>query len=442
MRRRTMTRNCRCLNCIMPPHILHRLLESDNEDVRKAALNTLLSTERLRGQRSIRSAVGIGVATAPTSGRRSIFDCKGSTRLQSAKLVRTEQGPASRDPSVNQAFDGLGATRDFYQKVFNRNSIDGVGMRLDGYVHRGTHYNNAFWDGQEMVFGDGDGVLFTDFTGSLDVIAHELTHGITEHTAGLEYHNQSGALNESISDVFGSLVKQWKLRQSAKDADWLIGAEIFTPGLKGDALRSMKAPGSAYDSPELGKDPQPDHMSKYARLPDTEEGDFGGVHINSGIPNKAFYVTAINIGGSAWEAPGLIWYESLRASNTTTDFQEFADTTAAKAGQLYGAKSKEQEAVTDAWAEVGIRITSPSAARARALAETSEQSSDRDADALATLMRQIEMLSDQVSALTQEVSAIREASQNGTALSETHPATSGDGGRRGGRAGSPRKDLS
>ena len=436
-----MTRNCRCLNCIMPPHILHRLLESDNAGVRKAALNTLLSTEWLRGQRSLRAAVGIGIAPAPTSGRRSIFDCQGSTRLPSAKLVRTEQGPASRDPSVNQAFDGLGVTRDFYQKVFKRNSIDGTGMRLDGYVHRGRHYNNAFWDGQEMVFGDGDGVLFTDFTGSLDVIAHELTHGVTEHTTGLEYHNQPGALNESISDVFGSLVKQWKLRQSAKDADWLIGAEIFTPALKGDALRSMKAPGSAYDSPELGKDPQPDHMSKYARLPDTEDGDFGGVHINSGIPNKAFYLTAINIGGNAWEAPGLIWYESLRASNTTTDFQEFADTAAAKAGQLYGANSKEQEAVTDAWGEVGIRITSPSAARARALAQTSERGLDRDADALATLMRQVEMLSDQVGTLAQEVSAIRQASQNETALSDIYPATSGDGGRRSGRAGAHRKDL-
>src|SRR3954468_13860380 len=263
MRRRAMTRNCRCLNCIMPPHILHRLLESDNEDVRKAALNTLLSTERLRGQRSIRAAVGIGVATAPTSGRRSIFDCKGGTRLRSAKLVRTEQGPASRDPSVNQAFDGLGVTRDFYQKVFNRNSIDGAGMRLDGYVHRGTHYNNAFWDGQEMVFGDGDGVIFTDFTGSLDVIGHELTHGVTEFTAGLEYHNQPGALNESISDVFGSVVKQWSTQQTSEAADWLIGAEIFTPALAGDALRSLKAPGTAYDNQLIGKDPQPARMSDF-----------------------------------------------------------------------------------------------------------------------------------------------------------------------------------
>ncbi|WP_407519517.1 M4 family metallopeptidase [Methylobacterium oryzisoli] len=425
----------------MPPHILKRLLESESEDVRKAAMATLMSTERLRGQRSLRAMIGVGVAPAPTKGRRSIFDCKGSVNLRSARLVRTEQGPASKDPSVNHAFDGLGTTRDFYQKVFNRNSIDGKGMRLDGYVHRGMYYNNAFWDGQEMVFGDGDGILFSDFTGSLDVIAHELTHGVTEHTAGMEYHNQSGALNESMSDVFGSLVKQWKLRQSADEADWLIGAEIFTPALKGDALRSVKAPGSAYDNAELGKDPQPDHMSKYARLPDTEDGDFGGVHINSGIPNRAFYLAATNIGGNAWEAPGLIWYESLRASDATTDFQEFADTTAAKAGQLYGANSKEREAVTDAWGDVGIRVTSPSAARARALGETVEQGRDRDADPLAALMRHIETLSVQVDALAQEVSAIRGASLNGPATSDIHPAASGDGSRRSGRASAYRKEL-
>ncbi|WP_200931885.1 M4 family metallopeptidase [Methylobacterium sp. Leaf85] len=315
-------------------------------------------------------------------------------------------------------------------------------MRLDGYVHRGRYYNNAFWDGQEMVFGDGDGVLFTDFTESLDVIAHELTHGVTEHTAGLEYHNQSGALNESMSDVFGSLVKQWKLGQSVETADWLIGTEIFTPALRGDALRSMKAPGSAYDSPDLGRDPQPDHMSRYARLPDSEEGDFGGVHINSGIPNKAFYRTAANIGGNAWEAPGLIWYESLKASGPTTDFQEFADTTAAKAGQLYGFRSEEQQAVADAWAEVGISIMSPSDARARALAEAEERGSEPDGDALTTLVRQIAALSNQVDALSRDVGAIRKAGQNGSASPEIHSdASASDGGRRGGRGGTHRKEL-
>ncbi|WP_243697646.1 M4 family metallopeptidase [Geodermatophilus obscurus] len=265
---------------------------------------------------------------------------------------------------MNQAFDGLGSTRQFYQDVLQRNSIDDRGMRLDAYVHRGVRYNNAFWNGQVMVFGDGDGVVFTDFTASLDVIAHELTHGVTEHTAGLDYHNQSGALNESMSDVMGVLVKQWSLRQTADQADWLIGADIFTPGIGADALRSLKAPGQAYDNDLLGKDPQPAHMRDYVELPDTEEGDNGGVHINSGIPNKAFYVTALEIGGYAWEVAGRIWYESLRASTATTEFQEFADTTFVKAGELYGIDSAEQKAVQTGWDGVGITVTSePTAMR-------------------------------------------------------------------------------
>ena len=230
-------------------------------------------------------------------------------------------------------------------------------MRLNGYVHRGRKYDNAFWDGQGMVFGDGDGLTFTDFTKSLDVIGHELTHGVTEQAAGLEYHIEPGALNESMSDVMGSLVKQWSLKQTVDQADWLIGAEIFTPDIQADALRSMKAPGTAYDNADFGKDPQPDHMSRFVHLPDTEDGDFGGVHINSGIPNKAFYLVATGIGGNAWQAPGHIWYESLKASSPTTRFQEFADTTYAKAGQLYGTARTEQRAVQNAWGEVGIQIT-------------------------------------------------------------------------------------
>jgi Zn-dependent metalloprotease len=361
-----MTSALHLLNCITPPHVLRKLLESDELDIREAALSTLLSNARLRGERAVRASFA-GAVASPTSGRRTIFDCQNRTYLPSAVLARSEDGPESADNSVNRAFDGLGTTRQFYKDVHGRDSIDDRGMRLDGYVHRGRNYNNAFWDGQQMVFGDGDGRVFTDFTGSLDVIAHELTHGVTEHTAGLEYHTQSGALNEHMSDVFGSLVKQWSDQQSAEEADWLIGSEIFTPGIEADALRSMKAPGTAYDNSLFGKDPQPDHMSEFVDLPDTEEGDNGGVHINSGIPNKAFYLTAVGIGGFAWEAPGHIWYEALKASSARTQFQDFADTTYFKAKELYGARSAEQQAVLAAWREVGIQISGlPAAAVARA----------------------------------------------------------------------------
>ena len=363
-----MTGN-RPLNCFLPPHILNRLLESSDAEIREAARTTLLTTTRLRGQREILGSL-VGLA-GPAQGRRTVSDCKNGTFLPLAVLARSEDGPESPDRSVNQAFEGLGKTRQFYLDVFGRNSIDDRGMRLDGYVHFGFRYNNAFWDGREMVFGDGDGRVFGDTTGSLDVIAHELTHGVTERTAGLVYHNEPGALNESISDVMGSLVKQWSLRQTADQADWLIGADVFTPDIQADALRSLKAPGEAYDTELLGgKDPQPAHMRDFVHSPDTEEGDHGGVHINSGIPNKAFYLTAVGIGGYAWEAPGHIWYESLRASTPTTDFQGFADTTHAKAGELYGLDSAEQKAVQTAWDGVGITVTTEPRASRRTSAAT------------------------------------------------------------------------
>jgi len=407
-----MTQTCHCLNCITPPHLLQKLLESDDRDIRRSALNTLLTTERLRGERTVRAALGVGVANTPTQGRRTIFDCRNNVFLPLCSLVRTEQGEVSTDESVNRAFDGLGTTREFYSEVLERNSIDDRGMRLDGYVHRGTNFNNAFWDGQQMVFGDGDGRLFTDFTKSLDVIAHELTHGVTEFTAGLEYHNEPGALNESMSDVFGCLVKQWSLGQSSEEADWLIGADIFTPGINADALRSMKAPGTAYNNQLFGRDPQPDHMSKFVRLPDTREGDWGGVHINSGIPNKAFYQTAIGIGGPAWEAPGHIWYESLKASGVSTQFQEFADTTYLKAGQLYGTGSNEQQAVLSAWRDVGIRISgvpvSAGSGRGRRVPAGGDGGARHEGDTLAALRKQIETLSAQVKVLAKDISEMKE----------------------------------
>jgi Zn-dependent metalloprotease len=343
----------RIVNCITPPYLLDRLLGSADAAIREAAMNTLITTSRLRGERAVRASL---LAAAPAQGRRTVSDCKHRTSLSSAVVARTEDGSAAADISVNRAFDGFGATRQFYLEVLGRNSIDGKGMRMDGYVHRGVRYNNAFWDGREMVFGDGDGKIFTDFTSSLDVIGHELTHGVTEHTAGLEYHNQSGALNESMSDVMGSLVKQWSRRQTVTDADWLIGPEVFTPDIEADGLRSLKAPGHAYDNEVFGKDPQPDHMSHYVELADTDESDNGGVHLNSGIPNKAFYLTAAEMGGYAWEAAGHIWYEALRASTGNTDFQEFAETAYARAGQLYGSASAAQQAVGKAWDGVGITV--------------------------------------------------------------------------------------
>jgi len=400
--------HCRCINCITPPHILKKLLDNSDNRIRDAALRTLMTTARLRGQRSVFALVPAAAASA--QGRRTIFDCANSTFLPGATIVRTEDGPAASDASANRAFDGLGETRAFYKEVFDRDSLDGRGMRLNAYVHYDNGYNNAFWSGREMVFGDGDGVLFTDFTKSLDVIGHELTHGVTEFTAALEYHDQPGALNESMSDVFGSLVKQWVNKQTADKADWLIGAEVFTPTIGADALRSMKAPGTAYNNSMIGRDPQPDNMSKYVNLPNTEEGDNGGVHINSGIPNKAFYLTAIGIGGYAWDAPGRIWYDSLLASSAMTNFQEFADTTYLKAGQHFGQQSPEQQAVLAAWREVGIRISgvrSLAGTSARMRRQVAAAVNGHDEDDSAAVAKKIEQLTGQLVALQTEVASLK-----------------------------------
>jgi Zn-dependent metalloprotease len=331
---------------ILPPHILRRIAERGTDRQRRWANATIALTERFRGLR-IAAPLGL-LAVSPGQKRRSVYDAQHRAALP-GRLVRGEGDPPGKDRAVNQAYQALGATYDFYLQALGRNSIDGKGMRLDASVHFRRDYDNAFWNGSQMVFGDGDGKIFLGFTGSLDVVGHELTHGVTQFEAALEYHDQPGALNESMSDVFGSLVKQYKLGQTAAKADWLIGAGILAPGIHGVALRSMKAPGTAYDDPVLGKDPQPAEMKDYV---ETSEDD-GGVHINSGIPNRAFYLAAIALGGRAWEKAGKIWYQALTgALRSQSDFADAAKATAAAASALFGREAR--KAVEGAWRGVGV----------------------------------------------------------------------------------------
>ncbi|HEV7623354.1 MAG TPA: M4 family metallopeptidase, partial [Amnibacterium sp.] len=274
---------------IVPPYILEALARHDDVVIRDAAARTLAVTVDL-GERRVSTTPGEGArgVTAPRE-HRSVYDTHGTETLP-GRLVRDEGAAATHDVAVNEAYDGLGDTWTLYQDVYGRNSIDDRGLTLVGSVHFGQQYDNAYWDGQQMVFGDGDGVLFNRFTISVDVIGHELTHGVTGATANLSYQGQSGALNESVSDVFGSIVKQYTLNQTAEQADWLIGAGLLASDINGVALRSMKAPGTAYDDPQLGgKDPQPATMAGYVHT----TSDNGGVHTNSGIPNHAFALAAI-----------------------------------------------------------------------------------------------------------------------------------------------------
>jgi Zn-dependent metalloprotease len=345
------------IQCILPPYIVHAIAKNGNTKQRDDALGTLAADTTFRSLRASmvmlepRPGRRARALMGETNKERSIYTANHSEDLP-GELVRAEGQAASKDVTVNEAYDGLGATYDFYWDVYDRNSIDDEGLPLDATVHYGKDYDNAFWNGERMVFGDGDGDLFNRFTVSLDVIGHELTHGVTEDEAKLTYLYQPGALNESMSDVFGSLIKQYQHKQTAKQADWLIGQGLFTKKVHGVALRSMKAPGTAYDDPVLGKDPQPAHMKNYVRT----SHDNGGVHINSGIPNHAFYLVASALGGHAWEKAGRIWYETLRDPRLkpTTGFIRFARLTISVAGRLYAVNSEEQQVVRDAWKQVGI----------------------------------------------------------------------------------------
>jgi len=352
-----------CPYCfIIPPHILQRLATSGDPALATTAGRTLRLTQSLAAFRAQLSTGALSPAAARRTGlKRQVFDCQGSSDLP-GDLIRSEGGSPSRDKAVNEAYDNAGTTWDFYNKIFGRESVDDHGKALVSSVHYGEDYDNAFWDTRQMVYGDGDRVLFQRFTSALDVVAHELTHGVTQFTAQLAYQDQQGALNESMSDVFGSMVKQWALGQTVDEADWLIGAAIMAPGFQGRALRDMANPGTAYDDQRLGKDPQPGHMRDYVQT----DSDNGGVHINSGIPNRAFVLAAKAIGGKSWDTAGKIWYHTLTERLTgTADFAKCATETVSVARDLFPQDATIAAKVAKAWADVGVlEETSPAAALA------------------------------------------------------------------------------
>ncbi|NJN35465.1 MAG: M4 family metallopeptidase, partial [Saprospiraceae bacterium] len=181
---------------------------------------------------------------------------------------------------VNAAHENAGIIRAYFKNQLGWDSIDGNAMDMLVNVHYLVRYNNAFWDGEEMTFGDGDGVNFSGFARALDVSGHEIAHGVIQFTSGLVYKGQSGALNEHFADVFGVAIQQFHLKQTAKTTNWLVGESVLIGKHKGKAIRSMKTP----SDPAVVLMPQPDHMDKIYNGKD----DNGGVHINSGIPNKAF----------------------------------------------------------------------------------------------------------------------------------------------------------
>ena len=283
---------------------------------------------------------------------RAIYDGENKAALPGTAACAPRATRPTGDAAADAAYDGAGAVYDLYFKEFSRDSLDGLGLKLIATVHHRRNYNNAFWDGTQMAYGDGDGEIFSTFI-ETSVIGHEMSHGVVQFSGGLVYQGQSGALNESFADVFGAMTRQYVEKTDVYASDWLIGKGILGPEINGEALRSMKMPGTAYSDALLGQDPQPYHMDLYVNT--TE--DNGGVHINSGIPNHAFYLYCMLMGGNSWGAPGQVWYRTLQQlNNPFASFHDWAVGTVQAALALYGVGSREVTALRRAWKLVGISV--------------------------------------------------------------------------------------
>jgi len=246
------------------------------------------------------------------------------------------------DKAAVDAHAYAGVVYDYYKSKFNRNSLDGLGMGIKSTVHYYTNYVNAFWNGTQMVYGDGDGVQSLALSGGLDIVGHEMTHAVDEKEANLDYEFQSGALNESMSDAFGAFIESYS---QANKFDWLMGEDVWTPKISDDALRDMADPAKYGD---------PDNMTNFVVLPNTQAGDWGGVHTNSGIPNKACYLIASNSNVGVNKAEQ-IYYKAL--SNyliSTSNFHDARVALVQSAEDLYGATGAEVAAINAAWDAVGV----------------------------------------------------------------------------------------
>jgi Zn-dependent metalloprotease len=366
------------LLCVLSPDMIDSIMRNGKAGMKRAASDTRRLTQTMRIARLTGTASSLPGAVDDVQGeddlhrpqgiQRVIYDARNDEVPRNDRIVRREGNPATSDPRVNEAYDGFGDVCAFYLGKLGRHGITNAKREtLYGVVNYGKGYDNAYWDGHQMVFGNGDGRLFNPFTVSLDVIGHELTHGVTEHSlfGGLPYYCSGhplgpnpGAINESISDCIGAVIRQVKLGLAVTDRDgWLIGKGLLAAGIDGRALRDMAAPGTAYDDKYLGKDNQPDHVSRYV----VTRGDNGGVHANSGIPNFAVYKFATNVGDSLKAAEvlygALMGHEPLDEDAVPQDcsFGQWATAIVKVAENKYGADAR--KAAVDAWAEVGVLTT-------------------------------------------------------------------------------------
>ena len=346
----TLVNQCTCF--IIPKDVLDRFSGDKklSAELRKASADTSRVSTELRKLRTQAGALttasrslGAHLVDLAASPKVSVYDCKHSQTLPGTPITNPK---ASKDATIKRTFSETTQVAQFYKKVFNRNSIDDAGMTMMSSVHFGVNFNNAMWNGSQMLYGDGDGKLFVDFTKGNDVIGHELTHGVTQNSLQLAYQNDAGGLNESVSDCFGSMFRQWQANQDAAAADWLIGKDIMGPTAQARGFTCLRNMANPADTKALA--PQP---TKYSQITPGMDP-----HYSSGPPNLAFCVACKTIGGRSWETIGQVWYGVLTGSGAHPNMTmpEFAARTRQVAAQKFGANPKVAAAVDTGWKQVGL----------------------------------------------------------------------------------------
>jgi Zn-dependent metalloprotease len=341
---------CTCF--IIPRDVLTRLSQ-DTElgaELRKNLLDTAQISHEMRALRTqagLLTSVALAhadalpvVAAAPAV---TVYDCHHTYTLPGTPVPNPG---GSTDPTAKRTFGETTNVAKFYKDVFGRNSIDNHGMTMMSSIHYGVKYNNAMWNGSQMIYGDGDGQIFIDFTTGDDVIGHELTHGVTQHSLQLAYANEAGGLNESMSDCFGSMFRQWEHKQDVKHADWLIGHDIMGPVSKGKGLTCLRD--MAHPDAKHCLAPQP---TKYSQITPGMDP-----HYSSGPPNLAFYTACMDYGGHSWDPIGKVWYHVLTHSGAIPNMtmHDFAARARQAAHTLYAGTPKVFAAVDKGWKHIGL----------------------------------------------------------------------------------------
>lgn len=342
--------NCTCF--IVPKSVLERFAndKSLTTEVRRAAFESSLLSDLLRGSRTQHAAfisasqtIAAHLEDLAAEPESVVFDCKHTQTLPG----RSVSNPGtSADPSSARACTQALRVAEFYQTIFKRNSVDNAGGTLVSSIHFGRKYDNAMWNGTQMVYGDGDNKIFTDFTGGNDVIGHELTHGVTQHTLQLGYTDDAGGLNESLSDCFGSMFRQWETKQTSQTGDWLIGSDIIGPTVKEKGVTCLRNMANPADPHALA--PQPANYSQITPGMDP--------HFTSGPPNLAFYSACKAVPGNSWDTIGQVWYHVMMTAGAhpTMSMKDFAGRTRQAAIQLFGAEPEVASSIDKAWKAIGL----------------------------------------------------------------------------------------